>query len=468
MSVKVSIGQANLRSTKKNTPIRPSDLKKTGAQAILKPTLKSVPKAEPKKVEPVKPTPPKEEPKPEPAPVVKEEPAPKAAPAPEPAKPAPEPVKAEPEPPKPAAEPPKPAAAPAKATPAPTKSFGMPKAGSKKKNKIPIEREGIKPENPEKYYDFDEEEVGRGKFAVVKKATSKADGKVYAAKIIKFDSDSLKFAIREFDIMKMESMIHPGLVLLHDAYLVQKYLILIMDFCEGKTMVDFVSSKHSLTEDDVANYIRQLCEILAHIHSKNIVHLDLRPTNIRFKNGRELQIVDYNSARFLANKTAGAVVDVIGDTEFCAPEMLNFEPVLPGSDMWTVAINMYILLSGISPFFDEDEDKVVLNVQKAKWSFDEDAFSSVTSEAKDFIKKCLVRAPQSRLTAAAALEHKFLSEDYASARKSSKLNVQDLMKETDTRLYEEEEEEYIEASLVFRTFDEEEYDSPEESDEEEE
>jgi len=336
----------------------------------------------------------------------------------------------------------------------------------KKKEKLPIERPGIKAENPEKYYEFGDE-IGRGKFSVCRKAKSKTDGAEYAAKIIKFDSDSTKFAVREYDLMNGGKMDHAALVKLHEAFLVRKYLILIMDLVDGKTLLDQMANRHSLTEDDIAQIIRQLCEVLAFLHSNNILHLDLRPTNMRFITGREIKLLDYNSSRHIANKKAGEVVDVIGDTEFCAPEMLNFEPVTPGSDMWSVAILAYILLSGISPFYDEDEDKVVAAVQKAKWKFDDAAFENITSEAKDFIKQCLQRAPEKRLTAQKALdEHKWLHKDYESARKHSVITCQSLIMETDERLYGEEEEDYIEASLVFRTFDEEEYESPEESDEE--
>lgn len=336
----------------------------------------------------------------------------------------------------------------------------------KAKVKLPIERDGIKAENPEKYYEFGDE-IGRGKFSVVRHATSKTSGTKYAAKIIKFDSDSLKFAIREYDLMTSGKMDHKAVVQLHEAYLVRKYLIIIMELCDGKTLLDQVSHRHSINEDEIAIIIRQLCEVLAFLHSNNIIHLDLRPTNMRFATGREIKLLDYNSSRHIANKKAGEVVDVIGDTEFCAPEMLNFDPVSPASDMWSVAVMMYILLSGISPFYYEDEDKVVLSVQKAKWEFDETAFAGITSEAKDFIKKCLLRAPEMRLDAQAALNHTWLSKDYEPNRKRSIIKCQDVMVETDERLFSEEEEDYIEASLVFRTFDEEEYESPEESEEEE-
>ena len=63
----------------------------------------------------------------------------------------------------------------------------------------------------------------------MKVCTKKADGSKYAAKIIKFDSDTLKFAIREYDMMTSGRVNHLGLAQLHEAYVVRKYLILIME-----------------------------------------------------------------------------------------------------------------------------------------------------------------------------------------------------------------------------------------------
>jgi len=333
------------------------------------------------------------------------------------------------------------------------------------KDKIPV-FEGVIYDNPEKFYEFYEPEIGSGKMATVKKVKSKVDEKEYAAKMIYYDDDT-KFAIREYDLMKSGKLVHKGLAQLHEAYIVRKYLIIIMELVDGKTLLDQFFRRHSVTEDDVAFVIQQLCEILDFLHQQNIVHLDIRPTNIRFM-GRDIKLLDYNSARHLANKKAGAVVDVIGDTEFCAPEMLNFDPVLPASDMWSVAIIMYIMLSGTSPFFYEDEAEVLKSVQGVKYKFN-DAFDNISSEAKDFIKKCLQRAPETRMTATKALAHPWLAGDNASKRKAVSIGQfqLDTMEETDARLLSEEEEDYVEASFVFRTFEEEEYISPEEESDEE-
>lgn len=332
----------------------------------------------------------------------------------------------------------------------------------KKKTKLPIERDGIIADNPEKFYTFGDE-IGRGKLSVVKHCTHKRTGTKFAAKMIKFDSSTLKYAVREFDFMTKTNMNHPGLVKLHDAYLVRKYLILIVDFAEGKTILDKVGDKHSLTEDDVAGLVKQLLQVLAHLHSQHAAHLDVRPTNIRISPDKKLKLLDYNSAQFVTRK-GREVADTIGDTEFCAPEMLSFNPVKPASDMWSVGVLVYTMLSGTSPFYNEDERKVVTSVEKVKWQFDEDAFEDVTGEAKDFIKKIFVRAPENRITAEQALKHPWFDD----SRKKKRIYIkkQEEIRETDERLLAEEEENYVHASLVLRTFEEEEYESPEESDNE--
>lgn len=363
--------------------------------------------------------------------------------------------------------------------------------GKKYKNVDPaisdaIDREALKHDNPHKYYTMkvdceegSDDYLGEGKFSKVVKATCKTTGTVYAAKMIKYDKDSIKFAIREYDLMQQQLRLEPlnghkHLVALHDAYIVRKYLILIIDLVVGKSILEFAHTKGSetsLNENDVAHLIRQLIEVLRDMHSKNIVHIDIRPTNIRLDKDSAfgLKLLDYNSCRHIPNKKAGLVVDVIGDTEFCAPELLSFEPVNPWSDMWSVGVITYILLSGISPFFYEDEEKVCKCVQNVTWQFDDAAFENVTPAAKDFIKKLFIRNANNRLSAEQALEHKWLNdEQYKQIRQNSVLDVAIELAATDARLLEEESEDYVFGSFVFKTYDEDEYESPEESDDEEE
>lgn len=356
-----------------------------------------------------------------------------------------------------------------------------------KKSKLDPEitkRPGIKQENPEKYYEMDTqtEWIGEGKFARVVKAKCKSTGTVYAAKCIKYDSETLKFAVREYDIMVAEKWAHPTLVKFVDAFIVQKYLVLIMDYVDGENILKYAVNKgneSSLTEDDIATFAKQVLTLFSQIHADNFCHLDIRPTNIKMEGNKlhGFKLLDYNSCKHIPNKKAGAVVDNIGDTEFCAPELLSFDPVQPASDMWSLAVIIYILLCGTSPFYHEftegeqagegDEDKIIKMVQTVKLDYDLDGMETVTSEVKDFLKKIFVRAPEMRLTNEKALEHAWLSDACAGKRKKSVIESASLdrLDATNERLNDEEEEDYIIGSFVFREFAEEEYESPDEDEE---
>lgn len=347
---------------------------------------------------------------------------------------------------------------------------------SKKKSKLPFECPlgKLKDENPERFYDWADENIGEGKMSIVTEVTKKTTGEKFVAKKIYWEED-VKFAEREYKLMMgisergkdlKDFFGHKAFVKIHEAFLLRKYMVIIMENADGLTILDYVAKKASYTEEDASKLIKQILEGLKHAHALNCVHLDIRPTNIRVRSNGEVKIVDYNSARELANKKAGAVVDVIGDTEFCGPEMLNFDPVSPQSDVWGVAVLTYILLTGISPYYDEDEAKVLQTVVGCKY---DKMPGELTTDAHDFIKKVFIRAPENRPTAEAILEHPWLSDSKAGARKGHDLSViQSDIAETDQRLNDEEAEEYVECSGTLRTYEEEEFESPCEDSEEEE
>lgn len=353
----------------------------------------------------------------------------------------------------------------------------------------------IRDENPSINYEFLKDAegaeplnvIGKGKMSVVSKVVEQTTGNKYVAKTIYWEED-VKFAEREYKLMmgisergtdKKPFFEHSGFVKIHEAFILRKYMVIIMEDADGATILDYVSKKASYSEEDAAKLVKQILEALAYCHALNVVHLDIRPSNIRVQKNGTVKIVDYNSARELANKKAGAVVDVIGDTEFCGPEMLNFDSVTPTSDVWGVGVLTYILLTGISPFFHEEEKDVLQAVVGLK--YDDLSSDDVTSEAKDLLNvkttRMFKKAPElsetsttSRFSAAQALAHPWLSEGLSSKRKAKDLaGIQSDIAETNDRLNTEEADEYVECSGILRTFEEEEYVTPyEDSDEDEE
>ncbi len=102
-----------------------------------------------------------------------------------------------------------------------------------------------------------------------------------------------------------------------------------------------------------------------------------------------------------------------GTAEFAAPEIVEREPVGFYTDMWSIGVLAYVLLSGLSPFAGATDLDTLRNVKKCDWAFDPEAFKDVSEEGKDFIRKLLVRQKEKRLTAHECLQHSWLTGDHS-------------------------------------------------------
>ncbi|WKY05591.1 hypothetical protein Q1695_006081 [Nippostrongylus brasiliensis] len=258
------------------------------------------------------------------------------------------------------------------------------------------------------FYDI-HEEIGTGAFGVVHRCTERATGNTFAAKFVNTPHDADKETVRK-EINTMSVLRHPTLINLHDAFEDDKEMVMIYEFMSGGELFEKVADDSSrMTEAEAIEYTRQVCKALCHMHEMNYVHLDLKPENIMFttKKSNELKLIDFGLASYLDPKESVKVTT--GTAEFAAPEVANGEPVGYFTDMWSVGVLAYILLSGLSPFGGENDEETLKNVKKCDWNMDDSIFSQVSDNAKDFLKKLLVAEPSSRMTVHEALSHPWLS-----------------------------------------------------------
>ena len=120
--------------------------------------------------------------------------------------------------------------------------------------------------------------IYRGKFAVVKKCASKATGDTFAAKLVKYDTDTSEVTKKEYEIWRELS--HENIISLRDAYLVRKYLVLICDLVTGEPVLNYLANLEEPTENDVASCIRQLLEALDYLHQCDLCHLDVKVSHL--------------------------------------------------------------------------------------------------------------------------------------------------------------------------------------------
>ncbi|CAL9695483.1 unnamed protein product [Knipowitschia caucasica] len=267
-----------------------------------------------------------------------------------------------------------------------------------------------KPHQIATYYTINREEVlGGGRFGQVHKCTENSSGLTLAAKIIKARSQKEKEVVRN-EIQVMNQLNHANLIQLYAAFESRHDIILVMEYVEGGELFDrIIDENYNLTELDTVLFIRQICEGLQHMHKMYILHLDLKPENIlcvsRVTN--KIKIIDFGLARRYKPREKLRVN--FGTPEFLAPEVINYEFVSFPTDMWSLGVITYMLLSGLSPFLGDDDNETLNNILACQWNFEEEEFTDVSDEAKDFITRLLVKSKSWRMSATESLKHPWLS-----------------------------------------------------------
>lgn len=268
-----------------------------------------------------------------------------------------------------------------------------------------------KPQQITTFYTINREEVlGGGRFGQVHKCMENSSGLTLAAKIIKARSQKEKDVVKN-EIQVMNQLNHANLIQLHAAYESRHDIILVMEYVDGGELFDrIIDENYNLTELDTVLFIRQICEGLQYMHKMYILHLDLKPENIlcvsRVTN--KIKIIDFGLARRYKPREKLRVN--FGTPEFLAPEVINYEFVSFPTDMWSLGVITYMLLSGLSPFLGDDDNETLNNILACQWNFDEDEFLDVSEEAKDFITRLLVKSKSWRMSATASLKHPWLCD----------------------------------------------------------
>ncbi|XP_010616381.1 myosin light chain kinase, smooth muscle isoform X1 [Fukomys damarensis] len=256
-----------------------------------------------------------------------------------------------------------------------------------------------------------EERLGSGKFGQVFRLVEKKTGKIWAGKFFKAYSAKEKETIRE-EISIMNCLHHPKLVQCVDAFEEKANIVMVLEIVSGGELFErIIDEDFELTERECIQYMRQISEGVAYIHKQGIVHLDLKPENIMCvnKTGTRIKLIDFGLARRLEN--AGSLKVLFGTPEFVAPEVINYEPIGYATDMWSIGVICYILVSGLSPFMGDNDNETLANVTSATWDFDDEAFDEISEDAKDFISNLLKKDMKNRLNCTQCLQHPWLMKD---------------------------------------------------------
>ncbi|XP_044278551.1 death-associated protein kinase 2-like isoform X2 [Varanus komodoensis] len=282
------------------------------------------------------------------------------------------------------------------------------------------------------------EQLGSGHFGVVKRCRERSTGAFYAAKLVKVRKrKGSRLGVEreqvEREVCILRQLRHPNIMRLYDIFASRAEMVLVLELIQGGELFDFVAEKELLTEVEAVGFLQQILLGVAHMHSHRIAHFDLKPENIMLLQkdvpNPKIKIIDFGLAQKL--EEGETFKSLCGTPQYIAPEVINYEALSPATDMWSIGVITYILLSGMSPFQGETDTETLSNVVSGNYEFEEKYFGQTSDMAKDFIQQLLVKEPGNRMTVVECLSHpwiKPLNQRQAVNRSRSSINMKNFRK----------------------------------------
>jgi calcium-dependent protein kinase len=234
----------------------------------------------------------------------------------------------------------------------------------------------------------------------------------YAIKTIKkdiFNQYHIQSLKNEIEILR--SLDHPNIVKYFETYEDENYLHIVMEYIPGDNLFKVLTQKlnHKLTERQISQIMTCLLKAVLFLHLNGIIHRDLKPENIVFSepgNYKSLKLIDFGLS---IQQNAKKEKRRVGTPYYMAPEMIDGNYV-KASDIWSIGVIMYIMVTGKQPFYGRGKQEVLNKVKNGKYDIKSLYYSKCSNSVKDLIRKMLVTDPRKRMTIEACLEHSWFKQ----------------------------------------------------------
>ncbi|KAK4252991.1 hypothetical protein QN277_010835 [Acacia crassicarpa] len=256
--------------------------------------------------------------------------------------------------------------------------------------------------------------LGKGYSATTYLCTHKVSGEQFACKSIpkrkllsKVDYDDVW---REIQIMHHLSE-HPLVVRIQGTYEDAVFVHLVMELCRGGELFDRIIQKGHYSEKEAVKLMKTIVGVVEACHSFGVMHRDLKPENFLFdspSDDAQMKATDFGlSAFYMPGQTFS---EILGSAYYIAPEVLR-RSYGPEADVWSAGVILYILLSGVPPFWAENETGIFNHIIDGKPDYESDPWPSISESAKDLVIKMLEKDPKKRISAHEVLCHPWINDD---------------------------------------------------------
>lgn len=206
------------------------------------------------------------------------------------------------------------------------------------------------------------EKIGGGGMALVYKAKCKLLNRFVAVKILRPDFTNDDEFVKRFRIeaQAAASLSHPNIVSIYDVGHEGDIHYIVMEYVNGATLKEYIDQKGALDWKEAVNITIQICLAIEHAHKNHIVHRDIKPHNILFTKDGIAKVTDFGIARAVSSSTITMAGSTIGSVHYFSPEQARGGFTDEKSDLYSVGIVLFELLTGKLPFNGESPVTVAL------------------------------------------------------------------------------------------------------------
>jgi len=205
--------------------------------------------------------------------------------------------------------------------------------------------------------------IGRGGMGVVYKAIDRTLGRPVAIKMMTVGSANDPELLKRFyrEAQSAGKLQHPNIVTIYDLGDQDGNPYMVMEFLEGESLASIISARRTIPLDQKLNTLIQICNALGYAHQRGVIHRDIKPANAMVLKDMTVKIVDFGIAR-IGNERVTRPGQLMGSIQYMSPEQINASRVDSRTDIFSVGVLLYQLLTYALPFDGKDNGSILLKI----------------------------------------------------------------------------------------------------------
>ena len=247
--------------------------------------------------------------------------------------------------------------------------------------------------------------IGVGGMADVYKAQDVMENRPVAVKILKPEFSRDEEFLRRFrnESKAIAVLSHPNIVKIFDVGFTDEIQFIVMEYIDGITLKEFIEQQGVLKWKDALHFITQILRALQHAHDKGIVHRDIKPQNIMLFTDGTIKVMDFGIARFSRIDGKTLSDKTIGSVHYISPEQAQGEMTDERSDIYSVGIMLYEMLTGRKPFDGDNAVNVALKHMQENAVPPREIMPSIPEALEEIVIHAMEKQPAQRYQSAAEM-----------------------------------------------------------------